>query len=191
MLYMIDLLNTGNIYSLKELSQKIGVSERMIRYYENEIYNNGIIIESFKGPNGGYFMIDKIKNYINVNKYDIKLLESVSIFLLENKFKNVDKFNCFLDKAEKMYSICEEKSKYTTSIILDNNNEIEKLIENSIKKEDKIEIIYNEVDGTQNKRTIHPLYFFEYKKMKYITAYCELRNDIRHFELKRINIIKQ
>ena len=90
-----------------------------------------------------------------------------------------------------MYSICEEKSKYTTSIILDNNNEIEKLIENSIKKEDKIEIIYNEVDGTQNKRTIHPLYFFEYKKMKYITAYCELRNDIRHFELKRINIIKQ
>ena len=91
MLYMIDLLNTGNIYSLKELSQKIGVSERMIRYYKNEIYNNGIIIESFKGPNGGYFMIDKIKNYINVNKYDIKLLESVSIFLLENKFKNVDK----------------------------------------------------------------------------------------------------
>ena len=57
--------------------------------------------------------------------------------------------------------------------------------------EDKIEIIYNEVDGTQNKRNIHPLYFFEYKKMKYITAYCELRNDIRHFELKRINIIKQ
>ena len=44
--------------------------------YKNEIYNNGIIIESFKGPNGGYFMIDKIKNYINVNKYDIKLLEN-------------------------------------------------------------------------------------------------------------------
>ena len=26
MLYMIDLLNTGNVYTLKELSEKVGVS---------------------------------------------------------------------------------------------------------------------------------------------------------------------
>ena len=38
MMYMIDLLNTGNIYTLKELSEKIGVTERMIRYYKNEIW---------------------------------------------------------------------------------------------------------------------------------------------------------
>ena len=62
MIYMIDLLNTGNIYTIKELSEKLGVTERMIRYYKNEICSNGIAIESFKGPNGGYFMIDKIKN---------------------------------------------------------------------------------------------------------------------------------
>ena len=37
MMYMIDLLNTGNIYTIKELSEKIGVTERMIRYYKNEI----------------------------------------------------------------------------------------------------------------------------------------------------------
>ena len=77
MLYMIDLLNTGNIYSLKELSQKIGVSERMIRYYKNEIYNNGIIIESFKGPNGGYFMIDKIKNYTRSGSEDACTYETL------------------------------------------------------------------------------------------------------------------
>lgn len=40
-LYMIDLLNTGNTYSIKDLSSKIGVSERMIRYYKeySEAYN--------------------------------------------------------------------------------------------------------------------------------------------------------
>ena len=27
MLYMIDLLNTGNVYTLKELSEKLGVTE--------------------------------------------------------------------------------------------------------------------------------------------------------------------
>ena len=40
MMYMIDLLNTGNIYTLKELSEKIGVTERMIRYYKEEICIN-------------------------------------------------------------------------------------------------------------------------------------------------------
>ena len=75
MLYMIDLLNTGNKYSIKDLANKIGVSERMVRYYKEELENNGIFIESFKGPNGGYFLLDKIKNYVSINKYDIQLLE--------------------------------------------------------------------------------------------------------------------
>ena len=105
MLYMIDLLNTGNIYTLKELSEKIGVTERMIRYYKDEICNNGIAIESFKGPNGGYFMIDEIKNNTSINKYDIQLLDNVKHFLSENNFKYVDKYEEFLDKAKKMYSI--------------------------------------------------------------------------------------
>ena len=74
MMFMIDLLNTGNIYSIRELSEKLGVTERMVRYYKDEIAKNGIYIESFKGPNGGYFMIDKLKNYTNINKYDIQLL---------------------------------------------------------------------------------------------------------------------
>ena len=93
MMYMIDLLNTGNIYTIKELSQKIGVTERMIRYYKNEICSNGIAIESFKGPNGGYFMIDKIKNYTSINKYDIQLLENVYNILEKslNKLINVIK----------------------------------------------------------------------------------------------------
>lgn len=89
-LYMIDLLNTGNVYTIKDLSEKIGVTERMIRYYKNEICNNGIAIESLKGPNGGYFMIDKIKNYTSVNKYDIQLLKNVRDFLNSvKKFRDI------------------------------------------------------------------------------------------------------
>ena len=30
----------------------------------------------------------------------------------------------------------------------------------------------------------------KYKEDYYVTAFCELRNDIRHFELKRINSLK-
>ncbi len=190
MLYMVDLLNTGNIYTLKELSEKIGVTERMVRYYKNEICDNGIAIESFKGPNGGYFMIDSIKNYININKYDIQLLDNINKFLLKNNFEYKDKYEDFLDKAKKMYSIYEDKSKYISNIAIESPGEIEKIIESSIGKNEKIEIIYNTVNGEQSKRAIHPLNLFKYKNNYYVTAFCELRNDIRHFEIKRIINIK-
>ena len=190
MLYMIDLLNTGNIYSIKELSEKIGVTERMIRYYKNEICNNGIIIESFKGPNGGYFMIDKIKYYTSINKYDIKLLDNIYKVLLNNNFEYIDKYKDFLDKSKKMYSIYDEKSKYIFNIDLNTSGEIEKIINNAIEKNDKIEIVYNDIDGGQSKRLIHPLHTFKYNDDYYVTAFCELRNDIRHFELNRIVNIK-
>lgn len=190
MMYMIDLLNTGNIYTIKALSEKIGVTERMIRYYKNEICSNGIAIESFKGPNGGYFMIDKIKNYTSINKYDIQLLENIYNLLLNSNFKYLDKLKELLDKSKKMYSIYEEKSKYILNIKLSTPGEIEKLIETAINKNDKIEIIYNDIDGGQSRRTIHPLYLFKYKDKDYVTAFCELRNDIRHFELKRIVNVK-
>ena len=190
MLYMIDLLNTGNIYTLKELSEKIGVTERMIRYYKDEICNNGIAIESFKGPNGGYFMIDEIKNYTSINKYDIQLLDNVKHFLSENNFKYVDKYEEFLDKAKKMYSIYEEKSKYIANVDTTSSDVIEKIIKSAISKNEKVEIVYNNVDGSQHKRIIHPLYLFKYKENYYVTAFCELRNDICHFEIKRIVNIK-
>ncbi len=190
MLYMIDLLNTGNIYTLKELSEKIGVTERMIRYYKDEICNNGIAIESFKGPNGGYFMIDEIKNYTSINKYDIQLLDNAKHFLSENNFKYVDKYEEFLDKAKKMYSIYEEKSKYIANVDTTSSDVIEKIIKSAISKNEKVDIVYNNVDGSQHRRIIHPLYLFKYKENYYVTAFCELRNDIRHFEIKRIVNIK-
>ena len=190
MMYMIDLLNTENIYTLKDLSEKIGVTERMIRYYKNEICANGIVIESFKGPNGGYFMIDKVKNYTSINKYDIQLLENIYNMLLNSDFKYLDKLKDLLDKSKKMHTIYDEKSKYISNINLSKSGEIEKVVENAINKNEKIEIVYNDIDGGQSKRTIHPLHLFKYKDSYYVTAFCELRNDIRHFELKRIINIK-
>lgn len=189
-LYMIDLLNTGNIYTLKELADKIGVTERMVRYYKNEICNNGIAIESFKGPNGGYFMIDKVKNYTSINKYDIQLLENVKKNLAVDKFVFSDEYEKLLDKLRKMHSISEEKSKYIANIDISSLGVIEKVISSAVEKGEKVEIIYNGIDGMPCKRTIHPLNVFKYKDNYYVTAFCELRNDIRHFEIKRIIDIK-
>lgn len=190
MLFMIDLLNTGNKYSIKELSQKLGVTERMIRYYKEELENNGIFIESFKGPNGGYFMIDKVKNYISFNKYDVQLLENISEVLEKSNFSFMKSYKDLLEKVKNMYSIAEEKSKFIVDIKSLDNNEIFNIVKSSIKKQESINIEYRNIDGTISKRTIHPLQLFNYKDINYVTAYCELRKDIRHFEIERIENIK-
>ena len=83
--------------------------------------------------------------------------------LLNNDFKYLDKFKEFLDKSKKMYSIYDEISKYIANINLSTPGEIEKLIEIAINKNDKIEIVYNDIIGGQSKRTIHPLHLFKYK----------------------------
>ena len=190
MMFMIDLLNTGNVYSIKELSEKLGVTERMVRYYKDEISKNGIYIESFKGPNGGYFMIDKLKNYTNINKYDIQLLEYSYEILKKNNFEFLDKFSTLVNKVKNMNNIYEEKSKFISNINLNDENSIENTITDAIKKSEKIDVIYADIDGNKSRRTIHPLQLFKYKDDNYVTAYCELRNDIRHFEIKRIIDIK-
>ena len=190
MLFMVDLLNTGNKYSIKELSQKLGVTERMIRYYKKELENNGIFIESFKGPNGGYFMLDRVKNYISFNKYDVQLLENISEVLEKSNFPFMKSYKDLLEKVKNMYSIAEEKSKFIVDIKSLDNNEIFNIVKSSIKKQESINIEYRNIDGTISKRTIHPLQLFNYKDINYVTAYCELRKDIRHFEIERIENIK-
>lgn len=190
MLFMIDLLNTGNKYSIKELSQKLGVTERMIRYYKEELENNGIFIESFKGPNGGYFMLDRVKNYISFNKYDVQLLENISEVLEKSNFPFMKSYKDLLEKVKNMYSIAEEKSKFIVDIKSLDNNEIFNIVKSSIKKQEAINIEYRNIDGTISKRTIHQLQLFNYKDINYVTAYCELRKDIRHFEIERIENIE-
>ena len=190
MLFMIDLLNTGNKYSIKELSQKLGVTERMIRYYKEELENNGIFIESFKGPNGGYFMLDRVKNYISFNKYDVQLLENISEVLEKSNFPFMKSYKDLLEKVKNMYSIAEEKSKFIIDIKSLDNNEIFNIVKSSIKKQEAINIEYINIYGTISKRTIHPLQLFNYKDINYVTAYCELRKDIRHFEIERIENIE-
>lgn len=189
MLYMIDLLNSGNKYSVPELAQKVGVTERMIRYYKEELESDGIFIESFKGPNGGYFLINKIRNYINFNKYDVELLECSYEFLKNAKFQFSEKYLNLIYKAKCMFNISEEKSKFISSIRIEDTDELLKIINASINKSDSINISYLNIDGTIINRNIHPLQLFIYNDVNYVTAYCELRNDIRHFEINRIKNI--
>lgn len=188
---MLDYLNTGNKYTAYELAQKLGVTERMIKYYKKELENAGIFIDTFMGPNGGYFLLKNNGFYNKFNKYDLQLLESVYSKLENTDFQNLDKFNVLMEKVKNIYEIEEEKSKYIDDLDETDKIELTSLMEKYMNDNSRIKIVYEDINGERKERWIHPLHIFKYDDKVYITAFCELRNDIRHFEVERIKLIKE
>ena len=60
-LMMLQLLQNKRKYSIKELSEKLEVSPRMIRQYKDELEYAGIYIETIYGPYGGYVLNQDVK----------------------------------------------------------------------------------------------------------------------------------
>ena len=58
---MLQLLNNGRKYNVKELAEILEVSNRMIRMYKDDLEKSGIFINSVRGPYGGYVLNKKIK----------------------------------------------------------------------------------------------------------------------------------
>lgn len=48
----------------------------------------------------------------------------------------------------------------------------------------------NSYNSGENERVIDPFEMFLFKDGWYCSAYCEFKNDMRHFELKRIRKIE-
>lgn len=58
---MLQYLENGRKYNIKELADKLEVSERMIRVYKEELEKAGIYIDTLMGPYGGYVLNQKVR----------------------------------------------------------------------------------------------------------------------------------
>ena len=188
---MLNYLNTGNKYSTKELSEKLGITERMVRYYKAELEEAGIPIETFMGPNGGYYIINTTNQYNQFNKYDLQLLENIYENLSKKGYEYIDKYCKLINKIRYVSDVIEEKSKYFLDSSIENKSELYFILNEAIAKKTKILILYKSLNQEWQERYIHPLQIFRYDDKVYVTAYCELRKDIRHFEFDRIKINKK
>ena len=145
-LTMLEYLSSGRKYSIKELSEKLEVTPRMIRVYKEEIEKAGIFIDTIKGSYGGYVLNQNInvpKRFIIPNEIDIK---------------NKNYFN---------------------------------LINKAIKEKRKCFIEYYSKDGKKlSERTIHPYDLILLGSEWGVAAYCEKKEEIRHFYINRIKTIK-
>lgn len=185
---MIKLLSNGRVYSVKELSEELGVTERMVRYYKEQLEMAGYIIESFKGPGGGYY-INK-NDMININyfnKYDLEVLDKVqSEISTSDNDKLIKDFIELNKKLHSIYNTNKVLSEYDNNLSFKENDEKIKIIDDSIKNMKSIYISYLGTSGNVTNREILPISIFKFENNIYVTAFCKLRGAIRHFDLNEI-----
>lgn len=191
---MIKLLSNGRVYSVKELSEELGVTERMVRYYKEQLEMAGYIIESFKGPGGGYY-INK-NDMININyfnKYDLEVLDKVQdeISTSDND-KLIKDYTELNKKLHSIYDTNKVLSEYKDiNVVVNGADDKVNTINDCIKNKRSIFIDYLGSSGKIVKREIIPINIFEFENKVYVLAFCKLRGSIRHFTLSKILNIKE
>lgn len=116
-LTMLEYLSSGRKYSIKELSEKLEVSPRMIRVYKDELEKAGIYVDTIKGPYGGYVLNQNInvpKRFITPKDINIKDKE---LFNLINKAIK-EKKKCFIKYYSKDKKTITERVIYPYDLIL-------------------------------------------------------------------------
>lgn len=180
---MLEYLSSGKKYSIQELSEKLEVSPRMVRSYKEDLEKAGIYVDTIMGPYGGYVLNQSIRMPVRkFKKKDYELLEKY--IARETDDKEKEKLVLLQDKIKGVYagSKQEEKELNLKEETLTKYNTLTR----AIKERRKVKILYYSYNKGENERIICPAEMFLFQDGWYVAAFCLLRNDIRHFELKRI-----
>lgn len=180
---MMELLSSGRKYSIKELASILEVSERMIRVYKDELEKAGIYIDTIMGPYGGYVLNQSIRMPVRkFKKKDYEILDKY--ILLEKDNKKRDALLLLQDKIRGVY--IGSKSENLELNLKEENLNKYNILTRSIRERRKVRIKYYSYNTGENERIICPAEMFLFQDGWYVAAFCLLKNDIRHFELKRI-----
>lgn len=179
---MLQYLESGRKYNIKELSEKLEVSERMIRVYKEELEKAGIYIDTIMGPYGGYVLNQSIR--IPTRKFtkeDYDFLHSLNV---DNEYR--ERLDIIVDKVRGVYF----DSKNENIELKDDIKNSYNILTRAIKEKRKVKINYYSFTHGNQDRIIRPYDMFLYNSGWGCAAFCELKKDLRHFELKRINNIQ-
>ena len=180
---MLELLQSGRKYSIGELSNKLEVSERMIRLYKEDLEKAGIYIDTIMGPYGGYVLNQSVR--MPVRKFKMKDAKLLDRYIENEKDKDIkDELILLQDKIKGVYIGSKQEEKELN--LKDENGKKYNLLTRAIKEKRKVKILYYSYDKGENERVIDPAEMFLFQDVWYCAVFCEKKQDIRHFELKRI-----
>lgn len=180
---MLELLQTGKKYSINELSNKLEVSERMIRVYKEDLEKAGIYIDTIMGPYGGYVLNQRVR--MPIRKFKLKDAELLNTYITQEKDeKKKEELIILQDKIKGVYIGSKQEERELN--LKDENGKKYNLLTRAIKEKRKVKILYYSYGKGENERIIDPAEMFLFQEGWYCAAFCEKKQDIRHFELKRI-----
>lgn len=180
---MLGLLQTGKKYSINELSNKLEVSERMIRVYKEDLEKAGIYIDTIMGPYGGYVLNQSVR--MPVRKFKLKDAKLLDEYITSEKDKKKrEELIILQDKIRGVYSGSKQEENELN--LKEENGKKYNLLTKAIREKRKVKILYYSYGKGENERIIDPAEMFLFQDGWYCVAFCEKKQDIRHFELKRI-----
>ena len=180
---MLELLQTGKKYSINELSNKLEVSERMIRVYKEDLEKAGIYIDTIMGPYGGYVLNQRVR--MPIRKFKLKDAELLNTYITQEKDeKKKEELIILQDKIKGVYIGSKQEEQELN--LKDENGKKYNLLTRAIKEKRKVKILYYSYGKGENERIIDPIEMFLFQEGWYCAAFCEKKQDIRHYELKRI-----
>ena len=180
---MLELLQSGKKYSIKELSEKLEVSERMVRVYKEDLEKAGIFIDTIMGPYGGYVLSQEVK--LPSRKFNQKEISLLNKYIKQEQDpEKREELKLIQDKVKGIYQSNQERLKEVE--LKDELGKKYNLLTRAIKEKRKVRINYYSYGKGENERIIDPIELFLFQDGWYCAAFCERKQDIRHFELKRI-----
>ena len=180
---MLELLQTGKKYSINELSNKLEVSKRMIRVYKEDLEKAGIYIDTIMGPYGGYVLNQSVR--MPIRKFKLKDAKLLDKYISNEKDKKIKEELIILqDKIKGVYIGSKQEEKELN--LKEETGKKYNLLTRAIKEKRRVKILYYSYGKGETKRIIDPTEMFLFQNGWYCAEFCEMRQDIRHFELKRI-----
>lgn len=157
---MVELLQNGRKYSIKELAENLEVSPRVIREYKLFLEEAGIYLDTIRGPYGGYVLNTSIHlPILYFNEKDVTSLKKATNYIsdatLKEEIKNI---------YNKMMATIQKEEKKTKHLLTDNlEKQIYNQISYALRNEQKLKIKYYNLQHGVSIRTIYPLGLYLFK----------------------------
>lgn len=191
LLKLIILLKSKKRIKTKELAEALGVSERMIRKYMEDLAEANVHVLSTTGPTGGFELIGY--NYLAhliVEPEEIVALKLAIHLLAQNEsYKFINELE---ELNRKISIITGDEKAYENQELLDakNNMDIGLVFQAASITRNKVEIEYKSVSSGTSRRIVRPYSLLNKNGFQYLIAFCEKRQEIRTFKLVRMQSVR-
>ncbi|KAA8784350.1 WYL domain-containing protein [Paenibacillus amylolyticus] len=201
MLAILWMLNSGEKWTAKQISEKLEVNIRTVYRYIDALCSSGVPIIADPGHHGGYSLLHHfIRAPLLFDMEEKKTLLHAAVFAKEAGYPLSDSLENATSKL-KMYSNEQQEStlnhqltgfEVINRMISPSNQLILAELEHAVEQEISVEMDYrtNHEEKPKN-RIIDPYGIVYWNNKWYTVAFCHLRNEIRSFRVDRILLIKR